>query len=84
MVPMLPEIITLIDLNKPLVDYWNAVFEDDPRVSAVYGDYFETPADAMVSPANCFGIMDGGIDLAIRNVLGTRVEKRVQQRFFVS
>jgi O-acetyl-ADP-ribose deacetylase (regulator of RNase III) len=72
------EKLTLIDLNEPLVTYWNEVFKDEPRVTAEYGDYFETPADAMVSPANCFGIMDGGIDLAIRNNLGAHAEEMVQ------
>ena len=32
----------------------------------------------MVSPANSFGIMDGGLDLAIRDQLGPVVERRVQ------
>ena len=77
---ILPKRIFLTDLNKPLVDCWNVVFKDDPRISVVYGDYFDIPADAMVSPANCFGIMDGGIDLAIRNVLGKQVEERVQDQ----
>ena len=49
--PMLPEKITLVDLDKPLVDYWNEVFKDDPQVSAEQCDYFDVPADAMVSPA---------------------------------
>jgi len=76
---MLPDKITLIDINEPLVTYWNEVFKDDPAVEAEYGDYFDCPADAMVSPANSFGIMDGGIDLAIRKKLGHNVEKEVQK-----
>lgn len=77
---MLPEKITLIDFNEPLVAYWNEVFKDEPRVTAEARDYFEIPADAMVSPANSFGIMDGGIDLAIRNELGMKVEERLRER----
>ena len=75
---MLPEKITLVDLDSPLVDYWNEAFKDVPQVSAEKGDYFDFPADAMVSPANSFGIMDGGIDLAIRRELGMHVEEEVQ------
>jgi O-acetyl-ADP-ribose deacetylase (regulator of RNase III) len=82
---MLPEKVTLIDIHEPLVTYWNEVFKDEPRVSAEWGDYFETKADAMVSPANSFGIMDGGIDLAIRNELGRGVEltlrSQIEDRF---
>ena len=36
-------------------------------------------ADAIVSPANSFGIMDGGLDLAIRNELGFQVEIDIQE-----
>jgi O-acetyl-ADP-ribose deacetylase (regulator of RNase III) len=32
----------------------------------------------MVSPANSFGIMDGGLDAAIRATLGRRAESAVQ------
>jgi O-acetyl-ADP-ribose deacetylase (regulator of RNase III) len=33
----------------------------------------------MVSPANSFGIMDGGLDLAIRDQLGLAVQQRAQR-----
>src|SRR5262245_37218837 len=33
----------------------------------------------MVSPANSFGIMDGGLDLAIRNALGAGIQADVQR-----
>ncbi|HEU0034687.1 MAG TPA: hypothetical protein VFQ53_28880 [Kofleriaceae bacterium] len=36
-------------------------------------------ADAMVGPANSLGVMDGGIDLAIRDTVGFAVQRRVQQ-----
>src|SRR5262249_36504621 len=49
---------------------WNEVFREVEIVEASAGDYFDQPADAMVSPANSFGIMDGGLDLAIRDQLG--------------
>ncbi|MEO1171259.1 MAG: macro domain-containing protein, partial [Myxococcota bacterium] len=42
------------------------------------GDIFDSPADALVSPANSFAIMDGGIDRAIWERLGFAVEKRAQ------
>ncbi len=43
------------------------------------GDYFQQPADALVSPANSFGVMDGGLDLVIHDRLGFAVEVRVQE-----
>jgi len=76
---MLPSTILLVDRSQSLVDRWREQFADCPSVQAVEGDYFERPADAIVSPANCFGIMDGGLDLAIRDQLGFAVESKVQQ-----
>ncbi len=32
----------------------------------------------MLSPGNSFGIMDGGLDLAIRSHLGLEVQERLQ------
>jgi O-acetyl-ADP-ribose deacetylase (regulator of RNase III) len=72
------EKIFLVNNGAPLVRAWNEVFRDVEIVDANEGDYFDFPADAMVSPANSFGIMDGGLDLAIREQLGLEVERRVQ------
>lgn len=70
--------IALVDLDSSLVGHWSERFAGEPQVSARLGDYFSHPADAMVSPANSFGFMDGGLDLAIREVLGQRIQQRVQ------
>lgn len=58
---------------------WRLCFQDNSAFEVVEGDYFSRPADAMVSPANSFGIMDGGLDLAIRTSLGVDVQRRVQR-----
>jgi len=71
--------ITLVDHGQDLARAWRRAFEDIEEVEVVEDDYFEHPADAMVSPANSFGIMDGGLDLAIRNSLGLEVQRRVQR-----
>lgn len=71
--------LTLIDLSEPLVHAWKEAFRDIEGVHVMQGDFFSLPADAMVSPANSFGIMDGGLDLAIRNELGFHVETDVQK-----
>jgi hypothetical protein len=72
------ERILLVDNKAPLVRAWNEVFRDVEMVEASVGDYFDQAADAMVSPANSFGFMDGGLDLAIRDQLGLEVERRVR------
>jgi O-acetyl-ADP-ribose deacetylase (regulator of RNase III) len=40
----------------------------------------EDRCDALVSPANSFGFMDGGIDLAYLRHFGTELESRVQAK----
>ncbi len=69
----------LIDQRPELVEAWEQVFQNTPQVEVNQADFFSKPADAMLSPANSFGIMDGGLDLAIHDVLGMPVEKRVQE-----
>ncbi|GAB2888019.1 macro domain-containing protein [Microbulbifer echini] len=77
---MLPSKIYLIDKAKELTDAWHQVFDDIEIFEIIEGDYFSQPADAMVSPANSFGIMDGGLDLPIRNTLGFEAEEKLQKR----
>ncbi|WP_444941042.1 hypothetical protein ACJJI3_22930 [Microbulbifer sp. ZKSA004] len=63
------------------MEAWSEVFEDVEIVDVIEGDFFSESADAIVSPANSFGIVDGGLDLPIRDRLGFQVEDRVQARF---
>ena len=69
----------LIDSKQELCDKWKQVFSSYPEVEVLSGDYFQQSADAIVSPANSFGIMDGGLDQAIRNELGFQVETDIQE-----
>src|SRR5260221_8759755 len=71
--------LVLIDRSQLLIDQWKAQFADCPGVQVLLGDYFQRPADAIVSPANSFGIMDGGLDLAIRDQLGFSVQSKIQE-----
>lgn len=75
---MLPEKIYLVDLDKELVDAWEEVFENDKVFEPYQDDYFARKTDAIVSPANSFGIMDGGLDLAIRNEVGFKAEENLK------
>jgi O-acetyl-ADP-ribose deacetylase (regulator of RNase III) len=73
-----PSTISLVDRWSPLVEAWSETFAERAGVSVREGDFFANDADALVSPANSFGIMDGGLDLAIRSEMGTDIQKRVQ------
>jgi len=43
------------------------------------GDICKMDADAIVSPANSFGFMDGGLDFALSERFGWDLQKRLQQ-----
>jgi hypothetical protein len=72
---MLLEKLYLADRAPQLARAWAEAFEEFDFVSVVEGDFFSVPADAMVSPTNSFGIMDGGLDLAIRDTPGFQVQE---------
>jgi len=56
--------LVLRDRNPTVVAAWRLAFTDMP-VAVSQGDIFDAfPTDAVVSPANSLGQMNGGIDLA--------------------
>jgi O-acetyl-ADP-ribose deacetylase (regulator of RNase III) len=71
--------IYLRDTNENLVFFWKKYFKPFPEVEISLGNIFEIKAEAIVSPANSFGYMDGGIDLLYRDKFGLNVEKLVQK-----
>jgi len=72
--------LLLTDPNAALCDAWAVAFADYPEVGIVHGRFEQIPAfDCMVSAANSFGLMDGGVDLAITNFFGSALQARVQQ-----
>jgi O-acetyl-ADP-ribose deacetylase (regulator of RNase III) len=76
----LPKRLFLVDDKAKLVGLWREAFAPFPEVVPECADFFAREADALVSPANSFGVMDGGLDLAIRNRLGRAVETAVRER----
>ena len=71
--------LNLVDTNLEIVAAWQQVFADVPQVTVRHGSVFDYPADALVSPANSFGYMNGGIDFAISKHLGWHLEKDLQR-----
>ena len=71
--------LILVGTNFDLCMAWREYFADLPRVDVKY-DRFEnvTEYDCMVSPANSFGLMDGGIDSAITSFFGNQLMRDVQ------
>ncbi|HEY1013170.1 MAG TPA: macro domain-containing protein [Herpetosiphonaceae bacterium] len=73
--------LILVDREAGVCKAWAEAFRDLPAVEIVNGSFERLPAfDCMVSPANSFGLMDGGIDAAILNFFGEDLQERVQRR----
>jgi O-acetyl-ADP-ribose deacetylase (regulator of RNase III) len=73
--------LILVAPNPLLGEAFREHFTCLPNVEIV-NNYFEwlPEFDCMVSPANLFGLMDGGIDAAIIRFFGHSLMERVQQR----
>lgn len=83
--------IHLRDIGAPLVEAWRDAFADVESVTVSCGDIFangpapfdrgaamDVKADAIVSPANSFGFMDGGIDAVYTRQFGDGLQERLQ------
>lgn len=57
--------LSLGDLNGEVARALAAAFHDAPAVEVLEGDLLDAECEAIVSPANSFGDMGGGIDKAI-------------------
>jgi O-acetyl-ADP-ribose deacetylase (regulator of RNase III) len=72
--------LLLVDPQAELCDAWQAAFQGHPEVEVVNGRFEQVlEYDCLVSAANSFGLMDGGVDLAITNYFGPSLQRRVQQ-----
>ena len=73
--------LTLVDPNRELCECWKQQFRGLSHVEIVNGRFEELEEfDCMVSAANSFGLMDGGVDLAIIRYFGVELMDRVQER----
>jgi O-acetyl-ADP-ribose deacetylase (regulator of RNase III) len=68
----------LRDRGGELAGAWERRFAGVPEVVPATGDIFGVPVDAVVSPANCFGFMDGGIDRVYSERFGWHVQDRLR------
>ena len=72
----------LCDINPAMREAWEKELERRPRLAAlcsvVAGGITDLRVDAVVSPANSFGFMRGGVDGVYTRVFGEGVESRLQ------
>ncbi|MBX7221826.1 MAG: macro domain-containing protein [Blastocatellia bacterium] len=71
--------LILTSLQEPLAAAWKTYCGDLDFVQVQHGSIFEVQCDALVSPANSFGFMNGGIDLLYSQRLGWHVQERLQE-----
>lgn len=76
--------IYLIDLVKAKANWMEKYFEDCDNVTVIHTDFAtfmnsHPGVECVVSPANSFGLMDGGYDAAITAYFGGELSKRVQR-----
>ena len=73
--------LILVAPEPELCEEWRKAFDNLPDVEIVNGYFESLPVyDCMVSPANSFGLMDGGIDASITRYFGDQLMRRVQKR----
>lgn len=76
-------------MNKSMTNAWHEYFDGMDNVEIV-NDYFHNfmeqhpNIDGIVSPANSFGFMDGGYDLAIKEYLGDDMQTSVSTMISVA
>jgi O-acetyl-ADP-ribose deacetylase (regulator of RNase III) len=71
--------IHLRDRNPDIVAAWRRSFAGLANVDVTEGAIFDVRADAVVSPANSFGFMDGGIDLVYSQRFGWDLQDRLRE-----
>ena len=71
--------VILCHREEALGAAWRDAFASVPGVEVVGGDILQVKCDAIVSPANSFGFMDGGLDHLLSERFGWDLEKKVQQ-----
>jgi O-acetyl-ADP-ribose deacetylase (regulator of RNase III) len=74
--------LILTAVEKSLADAWEKFCGDLDFVTLHQGSILDVDCDAVVSPANSFGFMDGGIDALYLNHFGGEIQRRVRQQIF--
>ena len=72
--------IFLVYRDNALGDAWRSHFHERSDVQIVQDDITTLTCDAVVSPANSFGFMDGGLDAALSERFGANLQTDLQQQ----
>lgn len=70
--------VKLVAFGLDLYYAWRKHFKNVSAVEVIDGDILQQSGDAIVSPANSFGYMDGGLDLKYSQHFGWDLEAKVR------
>lgn len=71
--------ITLYDINKKLCSEWEKEFAECSNVEVKNCDFKKLECEYVVTAGNSYGWMTGGIDLAVRNYYGQKIQDEIQE-----
>jgi O-acetyl-ADP-ribose deacetylase (regulator of RNase III) len=71
--------IVLASVDDELVRAWESNCGDIENLTIHHGSIFDVKCDAIASPGNSFGFMEGGLDLKIYEFFGEQVQERLQK-----
>ncbi len=74
--------IILTAVENSLAEAWKEFCGDLDFVEIHQGSILDVECDAVVSPANSFGFMDGGIDAAYMSFFGYEIQQTVRRQIF--
>ncbi|MCC7531257.1 MAG: macro domain-containing protein [Candidatus Melainabacteria bacterium] len=69
----------LRDLNPEVVKAFNQFFSRGGRVEISEGDVMDLDATAIITPANSFGIMEGGLGDCLNKISQGKLENRIRK-----
>src|SRR5258708_780852 len=70
--------VILTAVDDSLIDAWHRFCGDLDFVQIHHGSILDVTCEALVSPANSFGFMDGGVDAHYRRHFGSQIQERVR------
>ena len=74
--------IVLCSIDNKLHDAWGKYCGDLEFVTFHQGSILDVSCDAVVSPANSFGFMDGGLDAVYMDYFGEQIQTRVREKIY--
>jgi O-acetyl-ADP-ribose deacetylase (regulator of RNase III) len=74
--------LVLAAVEPPLADAWERFCGDLAFVTIHRGSILDVACDTVVSPANSFGFMDGGIDALYMQAFGDDIQLRVRHQIY--